>query len=149
MSKVIVAGSINMDVVAKATRYPSIGETVPGNAVYFFPGGKGANQAVSAAKLGAATTLVGRIGQDAFGKELRTFLAQQGIDLTHVKDSSESHTGIAVITVVDSDNAIVVVPGTNALVDANDISAPSIASGDILVSQFEIPVPTGRQGSGY
>jgi len=81
MGRVIVAGSINMDVVATAERHPRIGETVAGRSVDFFPGGKGANQAVAAAKLGAVTTLVGRLGHDAFGQQLRTFLAAQGVDL--------------------------------------------------------------------
>src|SRR5947209_7915993 len=115
MNKIYVAGSINMDIVTTATRYPKIGETVPGKEVFFFPGGKGANQAVSAAKLGAPTALIGRIGHDAFGRELKAFLAAQGVDLAFVRTSSETHTGAAVITVVDADNAIVVVPGTNAL----------------------------------
>ena len=81
MGRVFVAGSINMDVVATAERHPRIGETVAGNAVLYFPGGKGANQAVAAAKLGARTTLIGRLGKDAFGDELKAFLAAQGIDL--------------------------------------------------------------------
>lgn len=142
MSKVFVAGSINMDVVATAARYPKIGETVPGKEVFFFPGGKGANQAVSAAKLGAGTALIGRIGSDAFGRELMTFLAAQGVDLTFVHETDEAHTGTAAITVVDADNAIVVVPGANALVSKLDIAAPAFSKGDVLVSQFEIPVPT-------
>src|SRR5215470_17636703 len=107
MGRVFVAGSINMDVVATAERHPRIGETVAGNAVLYFPGGKGANQAVAAAKLGAATTLIGRLGKDAFGQELRTFLAAQGVDLSFVKDT-EAHTGTAIITVADAENTIVV-----------------------------------------
>ena len=82
MSRVFVAGSINMDVVATASRHPRIGETVAGHAVLYFPGGKGANQAVAAAKLGAPTTLIGCIGHDAFGRELRAFLVAQEIDLS-------------------------------------------------------------------
>src|SRR4051794_16324866 len=109
MGRVVVAGSINMDVVATARRHPRIGETVAGIAVHYFPGGKGANQAVAAAKLGASTTLIGRLGKDAFGGELRAFLAAQGIDLTQVQDTSEAHTGTAIITVANADNTIVVV----------------------------------------
>ncbi|MEH2568242.1 ribokinase [Bradyrhizobium sp. AZCC 2289] len=142
MARVFVAGSINMDVVATADRHPRIGETVAGKAVLYFPGGKGANQAVSAAKLGAPTTLIGRVGTDAFGRELRAFLAAQGVDLTFVKDTAETHSGTAVITIAKADNTIVVVPGANGLVSAEDIAAPVLAKGDIAVSQFEIPLST-------
>jgi len=143
MGRVFVAGSINMDVVATAGRHPRVGETVAGNAVLYFPGGKGANQAVAAAKLGAPTTLIGRLGKDAFGHELKAFLAAQGIDLSFVQDTSEAHTGTAIITVANADNTIVVIPGANALVSAADVAAPApaLAKGDIAVSQFEIPLP--------
>ena len=142
MGRVFVAGSINMDVVATADRHPLVGETVAGKAVLYFPGGKGANQAVAAAKLGAPTTLVGRLGKDAFGQQLRTFLAAQGVDLAHVKDSADAHTGTALITIANADNTIVVVPGANALVNAEDVGVPVLGKGDIAVSQFEIPLPT-------
>jgi ribokinase len=87
MGRVFVAGSTNMDVVATAERHPRIGETVAGNAVLYFPGGKGANQAVAAAKLGAPTRLIGRLGKDAFGDELKAFLAAQGVDLSFVQQT--------------------------------------------------------------
>jgi ribokinase len=141
MGRVFVAGSINMDVVATADRHPRIGETVAGNAVLYFPGGKGANQAVAAAKLGAPVALIGRLGVDAFGRELRTHLAAQGIELGFVRETAEAHTGTAIITVADADNTIVVIPGANGLVSAADIAAPALAKGDIAVSQFEIPGP--------
>jgi ribokinase len=142
MGRVFVAGSINMDVVATASRHPRVGETVAGEAVHYFPGGKGANQAVAAAKLGAAVTLIGRLGADAFGRQLRTFLAAQGVELAHVKDTADAYTGTALITVADADNTIVVVPGANALVSAEDVAAPVLAEGDVAVSQFEIPQAT-------
>lgn len=142
MGRVFVAGSINMDVVATADRHPRIGETVAGHAVLYFPGGKGANQAVSAAKLGAATTLIGRLGKDAFGDQLMAFLAAQGIDLSFVQATAAAHTGTAVITTANADNTIVVIPGANALVSAADVAAPLLARGDIAVSQFEIPLAT-------
>jgi ribokinase len=142
MRRVFVAGSINMDVVATADRHPLVGETVAGNAVLYFPGGKGANQAVAAAKLGAPTTLIGRLGSDAFGQQLRTFLAAQGVDLAYVRDTAEAHTGTALITIANADNTIVVVPGANALVSADDVGVPVFAKGDVAVSQFEIPRPT-------
>ena len=142
MGRVFVAGSINMDVVATADRHPRVGETVAGKAVLYFPGGKGANQAVAAAKLGASVTLIGRLGSDAFGAQLRTFLNTQGVDLSFVKDAAEAHTGTALITIANADNTIVVVPGANGLVSAEDVSAPVLVKGDVAVSQFEIPLPT-------
>jgi ribokinase len=141
MGRVFVAGSINMDVVATADRHPQLGETVAGRDVLYFPGGKGANQAVAAARLDVATTLIGRVGEDAFGRDLRTFLAAQGIDLAFVQDTPEAHSGTAIITVANADNTIVVIPGANALVGAADVTMPSLARGDVAVSQFEIPLP--------
>jgi ribokinase len=141
MGRVFVAGSINMDVVATAERHPKVGETVAGKEVLYFPGGKGANQAVAAAKQGVLTTLIGRLGEDAFGRNLRTFLAAQSIDLGSVQDTAGAHTGTAIITVANSDNTIVVISGANALVSAADVAAASLAKGDVAVSQFEIPLP--------
>ena len=141
MGRVFVAGSINMDVVATAERHPQIGETVAGKAVLYFPGGKGANQAVAAAKLGAPTTLIGRLGQDAFGRDLKAFLAAQGIDLTFVRETPQMHSGTAIITVAAADNTIVVIPGANALVGEADVATVSLGTGDVAVSQFEIPQP--------
>src|SRR5438552_2757479 len=141
MGRVFVAGSINMDVVATAERHPKIGETVAGKEVLYFPGGKGANQAVAAAKLGVLTTLIGRLGEDAFGKELRTFLAAQSIDLGLVKETAGAHTGTAIITLANADNTIVVIPGANGRVDEADVATAPLAKGDIAVSQFEIPLP--------
>jgi ribokinase len=139
MGRVFVAGSINMDVVATADRHPKIGETIAGREVLYFPGGKGANQAVSAAKLGVPTTLIGRLGKDSFGQELRTFLKAQGVDLGFVQES-DAHTGTAIITLANSDNTIVVIPGANGLVTPADVSTVTLAKGDIAVSQFEIPL---------
>jgi ribokinase len=141
MGRVVVAGSINMDVVATADRHPRVGETVAGKEVLYFPGGKGANQAVAAAKLGAPTTLIGRLGADTFGQELRSFLAAQSVDLSLVRETGEAHTGTAIITLADADNTIVVVPGANGLVSADDVAAAEFTPGDIAVSQFEIPLP--------
>lgn len=142
MGRVFVAGSINMDVVATADRHPRVGETVAGRQVLYFPGGKGANQAVAASRLGAKTTLIGRLGTDAFGAELKTFLTAQGIDPGSIKETPETHTGTAIITVAASDNTIVVIPGSNALVSADDVADVPLAKGDVAVSQFEIPLPT-------
>ena len=140
MGRVFVAGSINMDVVATADRHPRVGETVAGRQVLYFPGGKGANQAVAASRLGARTTLIGRLGKDAFGAELKTFLGDQGIDLGYLQETAEAHTGTAIITVAKADNTIVVIPGANALVSADDVGVVPLLKGDVAVSQFEIPL---------
>ena len=142
MGRVFVAGSINMDVVATAARHPKVGETVAGLEVLYFPGGKGANQAVAAARLGAKVTLIGRLGKDAFGAELMAFLGAQGIDLGSINETAKAHSGTAIITVAAADNTIVVIPGSNALVSAADVAAAPLAKGDVAVSQFEIPLPT-------
>jgi ribokinase len=141
MSRVLVAGGINMDVVVQATRYPRIGETVLGTSVFFAPGGKGANQAVAAARLGAPTSLIGRLGRDFFGTQLREFLDVQKVDLTHVRDTSDASSGMAMITLADGDNAIVVAPGANAQIEIADVTAPPLSPGDVLVSPLEIPLP--------
>lgn len=142
MGRVFVAGSINMDVVATADRHPRVGETVAGRQVLYFPGGKGANQAVAASRLGAKTALIGRLGTDSFGAELKAFLTAQGIDPGSIKETPDTHTGTAIITVAASDNTIVVIPGSNALVSADDVADVPLAKGDVAVSQFEIPLPT-------
>jgi ribokinase len=142
MGQVFVAGSINMDIVATAERHPKIGETVAGREVLYFPGGKGANQAVSAAKLGATTTLIGRLGKDAFASQLKTFLTAQGVDLGFVQEGADTRTGTAIITLANADNTIVVIPGANGLVKPDDVTVPRLVSGDIAVSQFEIPLPS-------
>jgi ribokinase len=140
--KVIVAGSINMDVVVHAARLPRIGETVAGTGLAFHPGGKGANQAVAAARLGAPTRLIGRVGDDAFGRELTAFLAAARIDLSGVRTSTEAPTGTAMITLIDADNAIVVAPGANAHLAPADVASLALSAHDVLVSQLEIPLPT-------
>jgi ribokinase len=141
MGGVFVAGSVNMDVVATADRHPKIGETIAGNAVLYFPGGKGANQAVAAAKLGAPAILIGRLGTDAFGRDLKAFLGAQGIDLKYLRETPDVHSGTAIITVAEADNTIVVIPGANALVEPADVATVPLAAGDVAVSQFEIPRP--------
>ena len=143
MPRVYVAGSINMDLVARAPRHPQPGETIAGTQAATYPGGKGANQAVAAAKLGGETMLVGKVGTDAFGDQLCAFLRGQGVGLEYVQRSADAATGVALIVVSDSgENAIVVVPGANALLDPADVDRVPIASGDVVLSQFEIPLAT-------
>jgi ribokinase len=143
MRTVFVAGSVNMDLVARCARLPRAGETVPGQRFERHPGGKGANQAVACAKLGARARFCGAVGSDAFGEELRAFLLQHGIDVEHLASHEQTATGIAAIAVDDSgENQIVVVPGANALVSTEAVERLPIAAGDLALAQLEIPVAT-------
>lgn len=142
-SKVIVAGSINMDLVATAAALPRPGETLIGQRFERFPGGKGANQAIAAAKLGAWTTMIGCAGNDAFAQELQANLKGNGVcvQVTAV----QAPTGIAMIVVdASGENSIVVVPGANAMLDAGAVLACEARPGDVLVSQLEVPLPAVR-----
>src|SRR5258706_2843609 len=115
MNTVLVAGSINMDVVATSERHPQPGETVSGEELHFFPGGKGANQAVAAAKLGAETSMIGKLGNDGFADELENFLRAQGINMENVHRTKKTATGTALIVVAGAENTIVAVPSANGL----------------------------------
>ena len=146
MARVYVAGSINMDLVARAARHPQPGETVAGTHVATYPGGKGANQAIAAARLGAETVLLGKLGTDTFGDQLRDFLSGQGVRLDYLRQTAAAATGVAVIVVAESgENSIVVVAGANALLEPDDLTNVPIAAGDVVLSQFEIPLATIQQ----
>ena len=141
MGRVFVAGSINMDVVATADRHPRIGETVAGKAVQYFPGGKGANQAVAAARLGAAVRMAGCLGDDEFGARLRAGLAAEGIDVTGLRAIPGAVSGLALITVDPAgENSIAVAPGANGLAGAAEVAAAFATPCDVLVLSAEIPV---------
>ncbi len=143
MSRILVAGSINMDVVARTKTLPKPGETVFGSHLHFIPGGKGANQAVAAARLGGKVALAGKLGRDAFGGQLYTFLQGESLDLSAVSFVEDVPTGTALITVGDdSENVIIVIPGSNALVMPSDIESLTISPGDLIMSVFEIPQET-------
>src|SRR5512139_1629196 len=117
MNDILVVGSLNMDLVVRAPRFPAPGETISGEDLRIIPGGKGANQAVAAARQGASVSMLGRVGQDSFGPELINNLHQNGVDTSHVRIDSQSATGTAII-VVDSkgQNSIVLSPGANGKV---------------------------------
>jgi len=143
MSRVFVAGSINMDVVAKTKHHPSPGETILGTELRFIPGGKGANQALASSKLGMETLLIGSVGADAFGAELLSFLKQSKLDIKQVKQVEETTTGTALIVVNSiGENTIVVVPGANACLEPADVLSTGCTRDDILVAQFETPLST-------
>lgn len=142
MTRVVVFGSINMDVVAFAPRHPGAGETIKGSELHLLPGGKGANQAVAARRAGAQTALAGRLGDDAFAGELRTFLDQENIDLALTESLANVSTGTALITVAASENTIVVVPGANDRLRVEAVDAAAIGDGDVVAAQFETPQET-------
>ena len=140
MKRIIVVGSINMDIVVLADRHPKPGETVAGNDIHFIPGGKGANQAVAASRLGGFVSLVGKVGNDAFGEKLRAFLKNEKLDLNGLTISADFPTGTALIVVDQrSENTIVVVPGCNSELSVTDVDSVHLTGNDIVVSQFEIP----------
>ena len=140
MPKLIIAGSVNMDIVAYTKHIPVKGETVLGTALKYFPGGKGGNQAVAAARMEAETHFIGCVGDDAFAETLTSYLSAAGVQ-THIRQVSGVSSGTALITVADNDNVITVVPGANLEVSSEDLTI-DIQSGDILLSQFEIGLET-------
>jgi len=140
---IVVFGSINMDLVVRAPRLPASGETLTGSAFLTSVGGKGANQAVACARLGAATRLIGRLGDDVFGGTLREGLHADGVDVTDVGTSVGIPSGVALITVDDrGENTIVVVPGANGTMGDDDVARLDSALEDarVLLLQLEIPL---------
>lgn len=137
---VAVVGSINMDIVVESTSFPLPGQTVMGRNIAYFPGGKGANQAVAAARLGADVRMIGAIGNDNFGGQLLAGLKAEGIDTRGVK-ATEGSSGIASILVSGGENEIVVVPGANGELRPEDVAANAslIEEADIILVQLEIP----------
>lgn len=143
MGKIIVAGSINMDVVARAEHHPQPGETIFGSDLHYIPGGKGSNQAVAASRLREDVYLVGKLGTDAFGESLTKFLHTERLNLSYLSNSADQPTGVALIVVDDdSENTIVVISGSNYALTADDVAQIPLSSGDIVVSVFEIPQAT-------
>jgi ribokinase len=142
MPRIVVVGSINMDLVTLAPRFPGPGETLLGSRFLTAHGGKGANQAVAAARLGASVSLVGALGRDAFGDQLHAGLAREGIDLTHVARLDDEGSGSASITVAEGENQIIVVPAANARVTPAQVEAAreTIARADAVLVQLEIPL---------
>jgi ribokinase len=143
--RIVVVGSINMDLVVRSEKLPGPGETVIGREVREIPGGKGANQAVAAARLGANVSMIARVGDDAFGEKLRAGLASEGIDVGHVVVTSECASGLAVVAVDDrGENAITVIPGANGRLTSADVRAAEdlIRAADVVLLQLEIPIET-------
>ncbi|AVU77688.1 ribokinase [Pseudomonas rhizophila] len=143
-AKVVVVGSLNMDLVTRAPRLPRGGETLIGESFCTIPGGKGANQAVAAARLGAKVSMVGCVGSDAYGQQLRGALLAEGIDCQSVSVVAGS-SGVALIVVDDnSQNAIVIVAGANGVLtpDVLDQFDEVLRSADVIICQLEVPDAT-------
>ncbi len=140
MSKIYVVGSINIDLVIKSDRLPKIGETISGKDFFINPGGKGANQAVAARKLGGDVSFCACVGTDAFGDLLKGGIEQYGVHAEHMERRENCSSGVAVITVVDGDNCIILDSGANAKLDKKQIDRclAKAEEGDILLVQLEI-----------
>jgi len=135
---IIVVGSVNLDIVATAERLPVAGETVTGAELNRFPGGKGANQALAARRLGADVSLVACVGRDAEAESALALLREGGVDLSSCMTHPSVPTGVALIAVSSAgENQIVVAPGANRQIDLNDIDLPEA---DALICQLEVPV---------
>jgi ribokinase len=145
VGKVVVVGSLNMDLVVQVPRRPVKGETLRGTGFSMFVGGKGNNQAIAAARAGASVSMVGRVGQDAFGEVLLTTLAKNGIEAGYVQRDAEVGTGIANITVdAEGDNSIVLAPQANDRLSPQDVAqaAPVFEAAQVLLLQLEVPLET-------
>jgi len=137
---IAIIGSINLDIVARVKEFPRPGETVTNAVVNRFPGGKGANQAIAAHRMGAAVVMVGRVGADSPAEEALHTLRLEGIDLSYCKALEHHATGLALIVVTEAgENQIVVAPGANAAFDAEHLEFPST---DACIAQLEVPFET-------
>lgn len=144
MNKIAVIGSINMDMTASVSRIPSPGETVSAGGVQYLPGGKGANQAVAAARLGGDVTMFGCVGTDTFGGPLIENLKKNGVQTGHIEAIDGESSGLAMIFAADNDNAITVIAGANSCVTPAyiDRHQAAILEADIVLLQNEIPMET-------
>jgi ribokinase len=151
MAKIVVVGSLNMDLVAVAPRIPVAGETIIGSNFFTVPGGKGANQGYAAAKLGGQTSMLGRVGDDDFGRAMLTNLANVGCDVTAVRDVA-GPSGVALIFVAESGaNSIVVAPGANHKLLPSDVASDAnLFDGcRVVLLQLESPLETVAAAAAY
>jgi ribokinase len=144
MKKIIVVGSANTDMVVKTEHHPKPGETKLGGVFFMNAGGKGANQAVAAARLGGDVSFVAKVGNDIFGKQTLEGLTNENIDTNHVFIDDEAPSGVALIIVnAEGENSIVVAPGANAKLDAQDVQTIAENSNvSFILMQLEIPIET-------
>ncbi len=143
MNKILVVGSSNTDMVVKTPRFPEPGETIIGGDFFMFPGGKGANQAVAAARLGGNVTFVAKIGDDVFGKQSVEGFIKEGIDTKHISVDPDHPSGVALITVnKDAENEIVVASGANGQLSESEIDLvlKELDDYNVILVQLEIPL---------
>jgi ribokinase len=147
VAKIVVVGSSNTDMVVRVAHLPAPGETVLGGAFVMAAGGKGANQAVAAARLGAQVTLVARVGEDVFGERALAGFEREGISTQHIIADPEAASGVALITVdSEGENSIAVAPGANARLSPEDVqrARAAILDADVLLLQLEVPLKTAQ-----
>lgn len=145
--QIVVVGSANVDMVVQVRDLPKPGETVLARSYHDFPGGKGANQAMAAARLGRQVAFVGRVGSDDGGDLVRTALATEGVDVSELRDAAQEATGRAIVLVdADAENSIVVVGGANAAMRPEHVQAAeqAISGARVVVAQLEVPVSVVR-----
>lgn len=141
---IVVVGSLNMDLVSRVPLIPHAGQTIFGSRFETHPGGKGANQAVAVARLGHPVAMIGMLGQDAFGRQLREQLNKEGVNTEHIGETFEA-TGVASVLVDDEgQNCIVVVPGANAMLTPENVLQKKdvLASAGMVLAQLEVPIET-------
>jgi ribokinase len=144
-AKIIVIGSSNSDMVIQSEKLPKPGETVMGKKFFMNPGGKGANQAVAASRLGGTVVFIARVGNDLFGKQAVFTFKKEGIDASFVVADPQNPSGVALISVDDKgENSIVVAPGANSALSVEDIqrAESAVAAAEIVLTQLEIPMAT-------
>jgi ribokinase len=145
MNSILVIGSSNTDMVVKTTHFPTPGQTVLGGRFFMFPGGKGANQAVAAAKLGGRVSFITKLGKDIFGDQSIAGFHQTGMDTRYILRDEQSPSGVALITVNEKgENHIVVAPGANQSLSPDDLDKSELAfmQSEWILMQLEIPVET-------
>jgi len=141
---VLVFGSISMDLTTYVPTLPRLGETLRGSAYITVPGGKGDNQAVAAARMGAETAFIGRVGEDQFGEQVKRIVSGEHVDVSGLIKDPEHDTGLAVISVdANADNAIIIISGANMAMDDSDLTRAEVmmSKTKVVMLQLEIPVP--------
>ena len=153
--KILVVGSLVMDLIVSTPLFPSKGETVIGSGFQTAPGGKGANQAIQAARLGASVTMVGKIGEDGFGAQMRESLIASGVDIAHLMVHKGVSSGVGNVQLETSggktSNRIIVVPGTNMTITPAEVAflKETISDYDMVILQLEIPLEINRLVAEY